>query len=128
MRETLSERRMAENEFVFREFNERVKKGFDELKRVSKEEGQIQSLSDYDSPMQFFCECSDENCRKRIKLKPSLYNKLHERRDHFVIICGHDIKSIEKVVEMKPNYWVVEKFVPQQVTGIKLNKTEADNT
>ncbi len=35
MDESVSDRHMAENEFVFRQYNENVQKGFDELKRMA---------------------------------------------------------------------------------------------
>jgi hypothetical protein len=120
MSETLSERRMAENEVVFRGYNEQVQKGFDKLKQLAKEDGQEKLLHTDDISLQFYCECSDENCRKRVKLPPNRYNEIHERRDHFVIIPGHEMKSIEHVIARQKDFWIVEKFVtpPETVVGL----------
>ena len=122
MDKPLSERRMAENEAVFREYNERAKKAFDEFQRVAKEEGQEGFILDNDTPLHFYCECSDLNCRQRIKLNPSHYNEIHKRRDHFIVICGHDIKAIERVVKETPDYCIIEKFKqpPEAVTAPQL--------
>jgi hypothetical protein len=124
----LSERRMAENEVVFRKYNERIKKGFDELKRIAKEEGQEALVRDEDTPLHFYCECSDENCRQRIILKPSRYNEIHKHRDHFVVTYGHDVQSVERVIDGEADFCVVEKFHTPPKSSAKLHKTDLNNT
>ena len=128
MVQTLSERRMIENEAVFREHNERIKKDFDELKKVAKEEGQEVFISEEDKLLHYYCECSDENCRKRIKLRFSRYNEIHKQRDHFVIVCGHESTKIERVVNKGKEFCIVKKFITPPESAPRLNKTEIDNT
>lgn len=128
MSQSLSERRMAENEMVFREYNERIKKGFDELKSIAKEEGQEKYMGGDDTPLLFFCECSDESCRKRVELKPSRYDKIHKHRNYFVVVRGHDVKSIERVIEENAEYCIVEKLIDLPDSAETLNKTDLGNT
>ena len=128
MNQPLSERRMAENEMVFREYNERIKKGFDELKSIAKDERQKEYMGDDDTSLMFYCECSDESCRKRVELKPSRYDKIHKHRNYFVIVRGHEVKSIERVIEDNAAFCIVEKFIALPDSTKSLNKTKLDNT
>jgi hypothetical protein len=73
MKDSVSERRMAENEVVFRKYNERVQQGFDAVKKVAKEAGQEHFVVEVDAPLYFYCECSDENCHERIRLTTERY-------------------------------------------------------
>jgi hypothetical protein len=101
--------RMAENESVFREHNERVQQDMAKLKEMAKEDGQSSFVKDEDKPLHFFCECADETCDKRVVMKPSLYQTIHRNRDRFIIAPGHSVKEIERVVDQQPDYYVVEK-------------------
>ena len=123
-----SKRRMAENEVVFREYNERVGKSFDELKRMAKEANQESFIRDDDTPLHFYCECSDENCRERIEMAPSRYKQIHKKRDRFVVIVGHEVKDIEHILEKQDGYSIVEKLIPIPKTVSTLKKTSVDNT
>ena len=126
-----SERRLAENEAVFREYNERIIKGFDELKKLAEEDGQqsfLAQVAQDDRPLYFYCECSDENCIKRVLMKPSDYDKIHKDRDTFVMVPGHETSDIERIVKKADSYYVVEKFEEPSVPKNGLNQTEVDNT
>ena len=118
---------MAENEVVFREYNERIKKGFDELKQIAKEEGQEAFVHEKDMPLHFYCECSDENCRQRLIIKPSRYNEIHQHRNQFVIAYGHDVQAVERIIDGEADYCVVEKFRDPPETATKLHKTDTGN-
>ncbi|HSH56121.1 MAG TPA: hypothetical protein VK983_04850 [Candidatus Limnocylindrales bacterium] len=128
MSNSLSEERMAENEVVFRQYNESVQERFDEIERIAKEDGQHSPIKPNDQELHFHCECSDENCRERIKIKPSRYTEIHQRRDRFVTVCGHEVPSIESVVTEESGYCIIEKFSSPPEFGFKLNKTNINNT
>jgi hypothetical protein len=127
MSETFSEHRMAENEVIFREYNESVQKGFDELKKIAQEENDKWSIPQSDTPVHFYCECSDENCRERVILLPSRYAEIHKRRDRFVVIPGHQTKTIERVIHKETGYYVVEKLVTPPESASGLQKTDVNN-
>ena len=119
---------MAENEVVFRQYNERVEEGFAELKRMAEEEGQESLLDDDNSTLHFYCECSDEDCRQRVQLEPSRYKDIHIRRDRFVVVCGHENETIERVVEKTPDYCVIEKLMSPPTVATSLHDTGTDNS
>lgn len=119
---------MIENEVVFRHHNERVQKNFQEIKQLAREANQEYLVRDDDTALHFYCECSDENCRQRVQMKPTVYTKIHKRRNCFVLISGHDVKRIERVIQKEKHYWVVEKFVKLPETVRELQPTNVDNT
>lgn len=127
MTDSLSEKRMAENEVIFRQYNEKIQQGFDNLNELATQTGQTDHSYYEDDSLHFLCECSDENCRLRVQLRPSRYNEIHERRDHFVIVCGHETQSIEKVIGKETDFCIVEKFKKPPESASKLNKTDAQN-
>lgn len=127
MSETMSKRRLAENEVIFRQANQKVAKGFKKLKEVANEDMTKEWLHRLDEPVPFFCECSDEKCHKRIKLKPSEYDRLHQNNSQFVLYPGHNIASLERIVRSEDQYIVVEKFITPPETVTKLNKTNLDH-
>lgn len=127
MHESQAHRRMAENEVIFRHRNERVQEGFDEIRRIAQEDNQEFEPHTDDSPLQFFCECADENCTQRIELKPSMYNKIHEKRDQFIIVCGHQVTAIEQLVTETPSYSVVKKYINPPENSDRLNTTPINN-
>lgn len=108
--ESTTERKLAENQLFFRQPNKKVSKGFKELKEIAVEQEQKDLLDDADPLINFYCECSDENCRKRIRMTPSKYEALHKNTSQFTILPGHDVPSIEHIVKSTKNYIVVEKY------------------
>lgn len=128
MDESLSIRRMVENEVVFRGYNEQVQKGFDEIKELAHKTNQHSFIYNNDKALHFYCECSDENCRKRIQIKPSRYNKIHQDRNYFVLISGHEVNQIERIIKQEPRFNIVEKFGLPPETVSELQPTDVDNS
>lgn len=128
MVESTSDTRLAENEVIFREYNENVQKRFDELTKLAHDDNQRDIITETDMPLHFYCECSDENCRERIQMKPNIYNDIHIHRDLFTIVCGHEVDRIEKVIATEPDYCIVEKKeVPPAKETDGLNNTPLHN-
>ncbi len=123
------EQQLVENEVVFREFNEGVQKGFNRLKKIAKEDSQEYLVHDTSNiPIHYLCECADENCQKRIVIKPSVYDRIHKNRKRFIVSIDHDVPSIEKIVHKEPNYFVVEKHKIVHTEHATLHKTDIDNS
>lgn len=126
MSEPPSERRLTENEVVFRKANQQVQSQLASLQNSDRSEG-ISSLVS-DEPIYFYCECSNEKCRERIKLRPSKSKELHRNSSRFFLLPGHNVPSIERIIMSTPEYIVVEKFMtPPPDTG-ELDVTITDNT
>lgn len=127
-----SVRRLAENQVVFRQRNEQVSKDLAALKQKAESEGHdviAQNIEDnLDKPLHFYCECSDENCRQRIVLKPNEYNDLRQNSSQFLIISGYEVPQIERVVFKRDNFVVVEKFETPPQAADELNSTDLGNS
>jgi hypothetical protein len=88
--------RIGLNEALFREVNERVKginDGFG---------GRLEEA-------EFVCECGDDACADRIRMKLAEYEDLRSDPTHFAVRPGHEIRDVEVVVERCDGYVVVEK-------------------
>jgi hypothetical protein len=120
-------RRLSENQAVFRKLNESVQKSFEITKQIAEQEGVDNLAFRGDISLHFFCECSDEKCQKRITLTLDRYNKIHKKRDRFVVAHGHEIKDIERIIRKEGDYSIVEKFKKPQESPPTIHKTNAHN-
>ena len=109
--------RLRENEAVFRRYNETVEGRLDTL-QAHADYHEIEHTLDGDQmSFYFYCECSDENCLKRIHLQLSTYKQIHDDRACFVVIPGHEVTEIEEVIERADDYSVVRKYkTPKDVS------------
>jgi len=57
----------------------------------------------------FVCECSDIECVMVIVLPIGEYEEVRAHPTRFLVLDGHEDKSIERVVETRPDYLIVEK-------------------
>jgi hypothetical protein len=131
MGETTSERRLAENEAIFRQINEQVQTGYDETNRLAQEDGQPEfmvSVASGSTPLQFYCECADEKCTQRFAISPQEYQDVHKNRKWFTVVPGHEVPSVETVVARKPTYTVVEKNAQPPEEPQVMHPTSVDNT
>lgn len=111
MSESPPDRRLIENEVVFRQENERVQKYVsDNPDRKYKK-----------NKLHFLCECANEDCRERIVMSPPTYKKMHENERRFVIKPGHNVASIERIVKNRSDYCVVEKLFQPPKSVSRLN-------
>lgn len=129
MTEPLSQRRMAQNEVVFRNANRQIQVGIDNINAIAKEENEPGLRFNPETLLQFICECSDENCTKRMTLKLREYNKAREISPKcFVVIKGHEVPEIEEVIATGKNYCLVLKHELPPENADTLMKTDIDNT
>jgi hypothetical protein len=129
--DTNSERRLAENEVVFRQLNQQIHRGYDETNRLAVEDGQPEFLvspAAMDSVLHFFCECADEQCISRVQMTVGEYERIHKHPNNFIIVPGHEVASIEEVIDEQPFYTVVRKRRTPPKHATKLNPTSVDNT
>jgi len=90
--------RIAKNETAFRAANR-------ELERADLEEG-----GGADQLIEVLCECGRQGCSGMITLTVADYDRVHAQDDRFVVVAGHESTEIEKVVEERNGYLVVDKF------------------
>jgi hypothetical protein len=87
-----SEDRVARNEALFREFNERV-----------------EGLAGDSPRVDFVCECGDLACLERLALTRTTYEQVRSDPRRFVVVPGHEDRDIERVVARREGHFVVEK-------------------
>ena len=93
---TEHKRRMADNEAVFREINERVQEQAD----GHGNDGHVYA---------YFCECSRPDCVERVHQTSAEYEAVRAHGARFILVAGHQIDEIEKVVDTRAGSVVVEK-------------------
>jgi hypothetical protein len=95
MTATAREERLAQNEAVFRTANERMA-GWEEQHVLSQTE-------------LYFCECADVDCREKVRLRKADYEEVRADSRHFVVVAGHEVPDVEKVIEQREGWAIVEK-------------------
>jgi hypothetical protein len=123
-----SERRQIENEMIFRRSNEKVSDDLAALDAMHIEDGYLDLTTDDDLQLQFKCECSDENCAVRIPMFLKKYQEIHADRNTFIVLPGHQVDSIEKVLTKTAQYSVVKKNNTVAEPTSVLNSTPVDNS
>jgi len=92
------EQRMAQNEALFREVNERVDELADEQRDHDAE------LSDY------LCECANADCTFRVPLSGVEYEAIRSEPTQFAVLPGHFTPEVEVLVSRRERYWIVKKL------------------
>jgi hypothetical protein len=90
------EKRLAENEALFREVNERV-------------EAIAASHLDDDHVYEFFCECANTDCTVHVSATLAHYESVRKNPRHFLVAPEHALPEFETVVERSDSWWVIEK-------------------
>jgi hypothetical protein len=105
-----SEERVARNEALFREFNERVEdmaETFD-----PRDEGDSLRIG-------FVCECGNLDCLERLDLTRAAYEEVRSDARRFVVAPGHEDMHIARVVAREEGYLVVEKIAEAAEVAIE---------
>lgn len=88
-----NEERVARNESVFREINERV----EEIGTA------------VEGPTEFLCECGRTDCTERLRVSSDIYEQVRARSRHFLVKPGHEQLEFERVVDQGDGWLVVTK-------------------
>jgi hypothetical protein len=89
------EERLAANEALFREVNERIA---EVSERFALEE------------VSAICECATADCTQRFELSRRDYEEVRSASIQFVVVPGHEKPDIERVVDRRGRYLIVEKI------------------
>jgi hypothetical protein len=92
---TQREERMARNEAMFREANQRAH-AWDE--RHLDREIEL-----------YFCECAKPGCREKVSLSDADYERVRSDSRRFVIVPGHELPDVETVIEQNEGWAIIEK-------------------
>lgn len=86
--------RKARTESAFREVNERIAENAERFEAGSTE---------------FICECDDPQCVHRLEATLEEYEEVRQDGATFLIAPGHGDGSIERVVDHRGHFMIVEK-------------------
>jgi hypothetical protein len=89
--------RIAANEGRFREINERVERDLEPHRDGP------------DELLPFVCECGRGGCTDAVHLSLAEYERVRADATRFALVPGHQIESVEDVVERQDRYLVVRK-------------------
>lgn len=89
--------RLARNQALFREVNERIKEVADPV----------------DGAVDFLCECSDTDCTVSTPLTLAEYEAVRSDPGWFFVEPGHEQLEIERVVSESERFTVVEKLLAE---------------
>lgn len=118
--------KLVENEAMFRKRNETVQEDIKTVNDIAHSHGEGEAISD-EMELEFYCECSDENCLLRIPMSIERYEIIHKDRKQFVIKPGHEVTYIEEVVVLMPEYTIVKKRLEAPEEPETLNETAVVN-
>jgi hypothetical protein len=112
---SLREQRIALNEAMFRVVNERLacwpeKRNVREGVRV-----------------EFYCECGDRACFERVKLTNPEYAALRADPTRFAVVPGHVFPDVERVVQERAGYVVVEKNEGTQQIVERMTRAQGED-
>ena len=108
------EERLAQNEAIFREINERVL----EVAAAHGSDAHVYGL---------FCECSNTDCTLQLDLTLEDYERVRGHGTRFVVAPGHEMPEIERVVEQMDEWSVVEKDDEAAEIAAKLDPRNGDD-
>lgn len=96
--------RRATTESIFRNVNERI----------------AESAQRFDADeAEFVCECDDRSCTHRLEASLDDYERVRTKPTRFLTAPGHEDEEIEKVVQRRGPYQVVEKFERTVVATVR---------
>jgi hypothetical protein len=61
----------------------------------------------------FVCECGNIGCQATVTLPIPAYEAVRTDFNRFLVLPGHEIDSVDRVVETHPSYLVVVKREPE---------------
>lgn len=92
------ERKLGENENLFRAVNERLKELGEAFEGITE-------------TAEFVCECADRSCTQRVRMTLTEYERVREKPTWFLTVPGHEDGTLERVVDENDRYLIVEKRV-----------------
>lgn len=60
-------------------------------------------------PLVFVCECGHIGCSSTLELEIAEYEEVRTNFDRFLVLPGHEIPAVDRVVERHPRHLVVVK-------------------
>jgi hypothetical protein len=101
------EDRIARNEVLHREVNERVR----QVEQSLTARGVVEPLEEGE----YFCECGLDDCIEKVRVRSDEYNDVRAHPARFFVLPDHVIADVETVVARNERFVVVEKHEGEDV-------------
>jgi thermostable 8-oxoguanine DNA glycosylase len=108
------EDRIARNEVLYRELNERVNALAEDLSA----RGVIEPEEEVG---EYFCECGRDDCTEKIRMTRAEYEAVRASPLRFAIKPEHLIAEVERVVSQNERFAVIEKLVGERELVLENN-------
>jgi hypothetical protein len=96
MDEEIRRARIAANEAVFRQVNEKI-------------ESLNESFGPLAGSMTVICECGDPACVEQLQVEVALYERVRSDPTLFIVATGHDIDDVEEITSSHDGFDIVCK-------------------
>lgn len=100
--------RIGRNESLFRDINEELEAG-------------LRAVPGGPELLEFVCECGTRACTDTVRLRLDEYEAVRQDARRFVIVGGHAIPTVERVVERNERFQVIEKLEESAPTAEALD-------
>ena len=90
------EQRLAQNEALFREVNEKVE-------AIATAHGSDEHV------YEFYCECANADCSLQVQATIAEYEAVRAHPARFIVAPEHWLPEVESVAEKSDTWWVIEK-------------------
>ena len=101
---------------LFREVNERIEGLGEHFELVERDE------------LAVLCECGNAGCTERLELTQAEYEDVRRHPTHFVVKAGHNNPDVERIIELKSGYAVIEKFGESGAAAVRLDPRKREST
>jgi hypothetical protein len=98
--------RLARNQSLFREVNERI----EYLAEVNERIGYVPE----GATSKFVCECGNPECIETIELTLKAYERIRSNPTWFLVKPDHGISQIERVISQDDGLAVVERLIAEE--------------
>jgi hypothetical protein len=105
------EDRIARNEVLYRELNERV--------HVVEEELSAEGVVEQEQLGEYFCECGLDDCTEKILMTQTEYETLRSSPFRFAVVPEHLVADVERVVDQNERFTTVEKLERERVIALE---------
>lgn len=103
----MREDRIARNEVLHREVNERVR----QVEQSLTARGVVEPLEEGE----YFCECGLDDCAEKVRVRIEEYEQVRSHPARFFVMSDHVIADVETVVARNERFVVVEKHEGEDV-------------
>ena len=107
----MREDRIARNEVLHREVNERVRQVEEELSAGG-------LLEPFDVS-EYFCECGLDDCMEKVRVRSTEYEGVRAHPARFFVLPDHVIADVEMVVDRNERFVVVEKLEGERAIAVE---------